>query len=37
MIKKLLFIILIIVTLYIVSIFISPALADKIESSFGFT
>lgn len=37
MIKKLLLIILIIVTLYIVSIFVSPTLADKIESSFGFT
>jgi len=37
MIKKLLFIILIICTLYIVAIFISPTLADKIESSLWFT
>ena len=37
MIKKLLLIILIIVTLYIVSIFVSPAVADKIENSFWFT
>lgn len=37
MIKKLLLIILIIVTLYIISIFVSPALADKIESSLWIT
>lgn len=37
MIKKLLLIILIIVTLYIISIFVSPALSDKIESSLWIT
>ncbi|MDD3793997.1 MAG: hypothetical protein PHI37_04240 [Candidatus Gracilibacteria bacterium] len=36
MIKKLFFIIVLILTLYIVLIFISPALADKIESTLGF-
>ncbi len=37
MIKKLLLIIVIIITLYIVTIFMSPTLADKIENSFWFT
>ncbi len=37
MIKKLLFIILIVITLYLVSIFISPTLADKIENSIWVT
>lgn len=36
MIKKLFFIIVLILTLYIVLIFISPALADKIESTLWF-
>lgn len=36
MIKKIFFIIILVFTLYIVLIFISPALADKIESSFWF-